>query len=60
LKTEPQTTVELGELILAIYDEAAQYSADPQEISHLATRTVEDILCHVPTPRSSRPLRVRN
>ena len=48
-------TVEFGELVLAIYDEAAQYSDDPREVSCLATQTVQEILWHAPKPKSSRP-----
>jgi len=56
VKTQFPTTVEFGELVLAIYDEAAQYSDDPREVSCLATRTVQEILSHAPKPKSSRPL----
>jgi hypothetical protein len=45
-KGEPMTTqipktVALGERILAVFDKAAEYSADPQEVSHLATQTLD-------------------
>jgi hypothetical protein len=34
----------VGDLIVAAYDEAAQYSTDPAEVSRLATRAVIHIL----------------
>lgn len=37
-------TAQLGELIVAAFDEAAGYSADPQEVSRLATRAVLHML----------------
>jgi hypothetical protein len=48
-------TVEFGDLVLAIYDEAAQYSDDPREVSCLAMQTVQEILWHAPKPKISRP-----
>lgn len=44
MKTEPRETAQLGELIETVFDIAARYSADPREISHLATRAVMEIL----------------
>jgi hypothetical protein len=44
MKREPRETAQLGELIVAVFDIAARYSADPREISHLATRAVMEIL----------------
>ncbi len=44
MKTQSQKTVPLGELILTVFDKAAQYSLDPREVSHLATQTVAHIL----------------
>jgi hypothetical protein len=36
--------VRVGDLIVAAYDEAAQYTTDPAEVSRLATRAVIYIL----------------
>jgi hypothetical protein len=33
VKEQTRETVELGELIMAIFDEAAQHSVDPREVS---------------------------
>jgi hypothetical protein len=46
MKTQIRKTVSLGELILAVFDKAAQYSADPLEVSRLATQTVAYMLWH--------------
>lgn len=40
MRSRTYKTTPLGELVVAIYDEAASYSADPREVSRLATRTV--------------------
>ncbi|MGD0836746.1 MAG: hypothetical protein ABSB49_08910 [Polyangia bacterium] len=37
-------TVPLGELVLAVFDKAKQYSADPMEVSRLAAQMVSHIL----------------
>jgi hypothetical protein len=39
-----QQTAELGELVVAAFDEATRYSTDPREVSRLATRAVMDIV----------------
>lgn len=39
----PQTAL-LGDLIAGAFDEAAQLSADPTEVSRLATRAVVNLL----------------
>jgi hypothetical protein len=36
--------VELGELVVVVFDVAAKCSADPREISHLATTAVKNLL----------------
>ena len=33
-------TAQLGEVVEAVFDKAAHYSADPEEVSRLATRAV--------------------
>lgn len=40
MRTSAHMTAPLGELVVAVYDEAARYSADPREVSRLATQTV--------------------
>jgi len=42
--THVQKTVQLGELVLEAFDNAARYSADPQEVSRLATQAVVHML----------------
>jgi hypothetical protein len=37
-------TVQFGDLVVAAFDEAAQRSSDPREVSRLATRSVKHIL----------------
>ena len=37
-------TARLGELVAAVFDEAAHYSNDPQEVSRLAAQAVAHIL----------------
>lgn len=39
-------TVQLGELIVAVFDEAARWSTSPEEASRLATRVVTRVLRH--------------
>jgi hypothetical protein len=52
--------MKLGDLVLAVFDEAAQQTADPREISRLASQTVSHLLRHMPQPGRSRPPRVHN
>jgi hypothetical protein len=47
MREKVRKTAELGELIVAAFDIAAQYSADHREISHLATRAVMEIVRRV-------------
>ena len=44
VKHEMQTTVELGDLIQAVFDEAARHSTNPREASQLATQAVAQVL----------------
>ena len=44
MKTTIRSTVQLGDLVVAAFDEAARYSADPREISRLATSAVTHLL----------------
>jgi hypothetical protein len=34
----------VGELVVAVFDEAARYSSDPEVSSRLATRVIEHVL----------------
>jgi hypothetical protein len=60
VKSQNQETVEFGELIEAVFDEAAHYSADPREVACLATQTVAELLRRAPKPKRSRPSRFCN
>jgi hypothetical protein len=53
MRTQASKTVALGELILTVFDKAAQYSADPREVSRLATQTISHMLWHTPRLKSS-------
>jgi hypothetical protein len=39
-----QTTVELGDLIRAVFAQAMRHSTDPQELSRLATQAAAQML----------------
>jgi len=54
MKTQTRKTVPLGELILAVFDRAAQYSTNPREVSRLATQTVSHMLWRAPRSRHVR------
>jgi hypothetical protein len=51
-KPTPKTVL-LGELILLVFDKAAQYAADPTEASLLASRTVLHMLRRMPRVKPS-------
>jgi hypothetical protein len=55
MKTQLQQTVPLGDLILTVFDEAAQFSRDPQEVSRLAAQTIAHMVRHGRNPRLARP-----
>jgi hypothetical protein len=57
VKNQLQNAVQLGELVLAVFDEAEQYSADPREVTRLATQAVTDMLWSAPKLASSPPRR---
>jgi hypothetical protein len=44
MRTDTRNTVELGELVVAAFDSAAQYSTDPREVTRLATEVVAHLL----------------
>jgi hypothetical protein len=60
MMTNVYQTAELGDLVVAVFDEAAHFSSDPREVSRLATRTVTHILQRArkaltpPPPSSAR------
>ena len=39
-----QMTVRLGDLVVAVFDEAGRYSRDPREVSRLATRAIKHLI----------------
>jgi hypothetical protein len=41
---KPKRTVQFGELVAAVFDEAADYSSDPRVVSGLATRAIIHLL----------------
>ena len=58
MRTTLHKTVQLGELVVAAFDEAAQYSTNPRDVSHLATGAVRHVLLHArKSPHSLRRLR---
>jgi hypothetical protein len=54
MKNQTRKTVPLGELILAVFDRAAQYSTNPQEVSRLATQAVSHMLWRAPRSKHVR------
>jgi hypothetical protein len=44
MRTNIHKTTPLGDLVVAAFDEAALYSADPREVSRLATQAVMNML----------------
>lgn len=44
MRAPNRDSTQLGELIAAVYDIAAQYSIDPKVISRLATRVVHQMV----------------
>jgi len=46
MTTNVRRTVQLGDLVVAAFDRAAKHSADPREVSRLATQAVKRILRH--------------
>jgi hypothetical protein len=55
VKTYVHMCAELGDLVVAAYDEASHYSSDPREVSRLANKVVLHLLDALP----SRPPIVR-
>jgi hypothetical protein len=48
MTTSTWDTIQLGDLVLAAFDEAATYSTDPHEVSRRAAHTVNDLLRWAP------------
>ncbi|MGD0836309.1 MAG: hypothetical protein ABSB49_06660 [Polyangia bacterium] len=48
MKTKISKIVSLGELVLAVFDEVEQYSADEREVSRVAAQTVSYMLLRAP------------
>jgi hypothetical protein len=44
MKKTTRKTARLGELIAAVFDEAARYSIDPREVSRLAAHAVSHLM----------------
>ncbi len=44
MKGSTHGTARLGDLVAAAFDEAARYSADPREVSRLATQAVRHLM----------------
>ena len=44
MKTNAYQAVRVGDLVVAVFDEAERYSDDPREVSRIATRTVTHML----------------
>lgn len=44
MRTHVHQSAQLGELVVAAFDEAAHYSTDPREVSRLATQAVGHML----------------
>jgi hypothetical protein len=57
MRTQIPRTVPFGELVLTVFDDAEQYSADPREVSRLATQTISHMLWRTPRLKTSRQLR---
>ena len=55
MRTYLHKTALLGELVVAAFDNAARYSTDPREVSHLATQVVAHMLRRAPRMTSPVP-----
>jgi hypothetical protein len=54
MRTQVPKTSALSELISATFDEGAQCSADPHQVTRLAAQVVEDLLSHATRLSDSR------
>ena len=48
MSTEAPRTAQLGDIIVATFDEAARYGKSPKEVALLATRAIQDLLLRAP------------
>jgi hypothetical protein len=55
MQTNDHKTVQLGELVAAVFDEAAHYGTDPEQVSRLATRAVQHMLRRTPSRTPQAP-----
>ncbi len=55
MRTQVHKTAQFGELVVAAFDGAADYSTDPREVSRLATQAVAHILRHARSTSISLP-----
>jgi len=46
MRTHIHNTVQLGELVAAVFDSAAEHGGNPEEVSRLATSAVTYMLRH--------------
>jgi hypothetical protein len=44
MRTHNHEIIRLGDLVVAVFDEAALYSSDPKEVSRLAIQTLRHLL----------------
>lgn len=54
--TRARKTAKLGDLIAAAFDEAARYSANPREVSRLATQAVRYLMRRASTTADASAL----
>ena len=54
MTTNAYRTAQLGDLVSAVFDEAAHYTSDPKAISRLATRVLSRILRRARKSRRGR------
>ena len=55
MRTQFHKTTLVGELVVAAFDKAAQYTTDPEEVARLATRAVTHMLRSARRTRTSTP-----
>ena len=58
VKAAVRNTVEIGELVVVVFDVAAAYSTDPREVSRLARQVVINVLRRTSESPRDRPLEV--
>jgi hypothetical protein len=58
MKQPTRSVVQIGDLVAAVFDSAAQYSVDPRVVSRLATRALGHLLRQAPGPGPVHPIRL--